>query len=414
MAKRAAGKTGGKSAAKGKPAKAAGGLLGGDDPDDAPSAATALAAADKPASTPAPVPLASIVGQEHAVSVLTGAINAGRVHHAWIFHGPQGVGKLTTAVAFAALLLDPTTAVGLTGELAPDPDSRVQHLLAAGTHPDLHVITKELALYSEDRETRNKKLRTIPKQVIRDHLLDPAHLAASIRNDAVASKVFIVDEAELLDASPYNAPVQNSILKTMEEPPERTVIILVTTSEEQLLPTIRSRCQRVAFTPLTPEAMGAWLSRHTFDLLRDQRDWLLDFAEGSPGAFLHALQWGLAQWRDTLAPGLDRAVRGEFALGLGQTMADLVEGYAKAWVDAHDNASKEAANRAGADWMFRLISHRLRAEMRSAASRNPDRAARAADAIDRLRQAEREFDANVNSVFVMDKLAAEIAEAFAQ
>ncbi|MEM9373943.1 MAG: hypothetical protein AAGA55_09895, partial [Planctomycetota bacterium] len=193
----------------------------------------------------APVALDAVLGQDRAVSQLAAAMASGRLHHAWIFHGPEGVGKFTTALAWAAMLLDPTTAPGLTGAFACEPDSPTQRLLASGTHPDLHVVRKELARFSSDARVRDAKLATIPKAVVEDHLIAPASVAPVMRTGSMMGKAFIVDEAELLDRSPANAPTQNAILKTLEEPAPGTLIVLVTSSEDRLLPTIRSRCQRV-------------------------------------------------------------------------------------------------------------------------------------------------------------------------
>ncbi|MEO1584581.1 MAG: hypothetical protein AAFR96_08415, partial [Planctomycetota bacterium] len=58
---------------------------------------------------PPPLPLAAVLGHDKPIAQLTAAIESERLHHAWVFHGPKGVGKLTTALAFAALVLDPTT-----------------------------------------------------------------------------------------------------------------------------------------------------------------------------------------------------------------------------------------------------------------------------------------------------------------
>ena len=78
-------------------------------------------------------------------------MRSGRFPHAWIFSGPRGVGKFTTALALAERLLGPASA----------------RLIAAGTHPDLHVIRKELAAYCDDPEIRTRKLTNIPVAVIR-------------------------------------------------------------------------------------------------------------------------------------------------------------------------------------------------------------------------------------------------------
>ena len=80
---------------------------------------------------------------------ITSAVKSGRVHHAWVFAGPKGVGKYTTAVEFAKILLDPQAGVNLAGEIEADPDGRTSVMIDAGTHPDLHVIHKELALFSD-------------------------------------------------------------------------------------------------------------------------------------------------------------------------------------------------------------------------------------------------------------------------
>jgi DNA polymerase-3 subunit delta' len=392
------------------------------DPRDA-RAEPIASVADQPAATPAPRDLCDILGQPHAIDTLTRALDSGRIHHAWIFHGPPGVGKCTAALAFGALLLDPSAQRTFTGEWSRDPDSHASRLMAAGAHPDLHLVTKELALYDEDRQVRERKLISIPKAVIDRHLLRPAALAAQMQG-GLASKVFIVDEAELLDRHITNAPVQNAILKTLEEPPARTVIILVTSSEERLLPTIRSRCQRVRFTALDHAAMQAWVASWTREraggtgeagsgsrpLSPESIAWLMEFAEGSPGMFALAAQEGLDQWADALGGPLTTALSGKYALGLGATMSELVEAKAKAAVDAAENASKEAASRRAAEWMLRVVCARARGALRrEAGAPGSDRLEALLRAIDAVREAEEELDANVNQMFVFEKLAAEIA-----
>ncbi|MFG0314284.1 MAG: hypothetical protein ACF8LL_08875, partial [Phycisphaerales bacterium] len=86
-----------------------------------------------------------VVGHDRAIEILQGAIAADRIHHAWVFQGPQGVGKFTLAAAFAAMILDPTASPNMAGVIEADPGSETRRLIKAGTHPDLHVVTKELA-----------------------------------------------------------------------------------------------------------------------------------------------------------------------------------------------------------------------------------------------------------------------------
>ena len=185
-----------------------------------------------------------ILGQERAIDTLLTALGSGRVHHGWIFSGPLGVGKFTTAVEFARLLLDPHAAPNLAGEIEADPEGETSRLIDAGTHPDLHVIRKELALFSDNPQLRARKLSNIPIDVLRERMIggktsdDRPHVAVAYRKPAQGhGKVFIIDEAELIDV--YG---QNALLKTLEEPPPATYIFLITSRPERLLPTIRSRC----------------------------------------------------------------------------------------------------------------------------------------------------------------------------
>ncbi|MEX0876820.1 MAG: hypothetical protein WD114_05110 [Phycisphaerales bacterium] len=351
-----------------------------------------------------PEGLDAILGQGRAIEVLRQAMDSQRVHHAWIFHGPEGVGKFTAAIAWAATILDPSSAPDLTGRLAPDPLSHVQQLIRAGTHPDLHVLKKELARYHEESKVRDAKLRTIPKAIVEEHLIKPATLAPTLKNGSIAGKVFIVDEAELLDT-----PVQNAILKTLEEPAPGTVIILVTSSEDRLLPTIRSRCQRVAFTPLDDDSMRAWASRQDFDVSPDAHHWLMRYASGSPGRYQEAVESDLYSWHIAIDPMYTQAERGRHPLTMGTTMAELVENWAQGWVKQGEklgeNRSKEAANRKGADQMFALIAQRARMGLT-----DPARMERSLHAIDCVQRARRELDTNVQVKFVMDHLAAGLSE----
>lgn len=367
-----------------------------------------------PASAPAPIPLAAILGHDDPVRILRASIASGRLHHAWIFHGPRGVGKFTTALAFAATILDPTSEPGLTGDIAPDPESPVQRLLAAGTHPDLHIITKELAKFHDDPDIRARKLITIPKEVVEQHLIRPATLSPVLRNNARIGKVFVIDEAELLDRSATNAPTQNAILKTMEEPDGRTVIILVTSSLERLLPTIRSRCQQVRFAPLPPAAMRTWLSRQPDTPEREELAWLLESSEGSPGEFTTARSAGLYQWHLTVAPMLSDIIRGKDRPELGAMMASLVEEAAKAAVDADKQSSKEAATRQGAYRIFRMVLQSLRNHLRLSLPRpgTPDWNDAACRAIDAVENARRTLEAQINPSFAFEELSTDLAAAF--
>ncbi|MBM4109420.1 MAG: hypothetical protein FJ255_11540 [Phycisphaerae bacterium] len=355
------------------------------------------------AQEPEPITLDRVLGQERALATLRNAVRSGRVHHAWVFHGPEGVGKFTTAMAWAGILLDPTSTAGPSGNVEPDPDSPVQALWRRRAHPDLHVVRKELARESREPEVRTRKLVSIPREVVAEFLTEPAMRTRVMAGDSLAGKAFIVDEAELL-----NDTSQTVLLKTIEEPPAGTVIILVTSREHELRATIRSRCQRVGFAPLDKDAMARWLAWAGVAAPAEERRFLLEFAEGSPGVLRVAAEGGLAEWDRTLGPMLDAAFAGAFVAELGPAMAERVDRFAAAWVEARANASKEAANRQAAGWVLRLVAARLR----SGLSAGLDGGSFAA-AVDAIAQTERHVDANVSMLMALEWLSAELSSAFA-
>ncbi|HRP62428.1 MAG TPA: AAA family ATPase [Phycisphaerales bacterium] len=342
-----------------------------------------------------------ILGQPHAIEVLRAALRSQRVHHAWIFSGPLGVGKFTTAVEFARLLLDPDAAPTLTGEIESDPHSACSLLIDAGTHPDLHIIRKELARFSDDRQLREKKLTNMPLDVLRENMIGgrdggeaPAYRTAMRGH----GKVFIIDEAELLENT-----AQNAMLKTLEEPPAETFIILITSRPERLLPTIRSRCQHVRFTSLDDCAMQAWVTQAKLDCPREELEWIIRFADGSPGVALIAAEYGFASWDRTLAPMLTEIDRGRFPVAMGETLAALVEEFAVAWVKKHDNASKDAANKDGLRHVLSLLATHARRNL----LQDPYRASAMIDAI---RETESQAAANVNLKMVLENLSSRWAQ----
>ena len=346
------------------------------------------------------VDIEDVVGHDRAIEILQQAIKSERIHHAWVFQGPLGVGKFTLACAFGALLLDQSAAPNMAGVIQADPGSETRRLIRAGTHPDLHVVTKELARFSDDARVRGAKLMNIPLDVLRSRVLEPAALAPSVPRGARASKVFIIDEAELIDLNG-----QNALLKTLEEPAPGTVIILVTSQAERLLPTIRSRCQRVAFSPLSDEQMRAWMDRESAregsalaGLDGSRRDAALAIAEGSPGLAMLAVRTGMVDWPGIIEPKLNAIDAGKPAPDLGKTMAELVGEWATGWVEANEGASKDAANKAASGHMFRLVASHYRRALAGAA---PERAS---TAIERIAEAESNARSSVQGIFVFEDL----------
>lgn len=376
---------------------------------------------------PGPGPIERLLGQPRAVETLSRALRAGRVHHAWIFHGPPGVGKFTAAISFAALALragpdgSDGADVGRSGSAA-DGLRRSSGARVAVVPPDVHVITRELAAYSRDEQVRGRKLLSIPKAVIEEFLIEPASRTRVVAGPSPIGKVFIVDEAELLEG-----PSQNALLKTLEEPAPGTVIILVTSREHRLMATVRSRCQRVAFGALDAPAMEQWLNACWPALVAQadaaggangrltarHRQLIAELADGSPGRAVLAVRTGLWRWRERLDPLLAQLESGRYPVELSATMAELTDQWAAQWVAAQGGSSKEAANRAAAGHLFHLLGQRYRARLHAPRALAAERAA-AAEAIERIVDAEGLLSANVNATMVYEQLCAGLAQCVAR
>lgn len=201
--------------------------------------------------------LSAVVGHPRAIARLAAAAESGRVPHAVLLLGPAGVGKRTLADAFAArLLCDAPVRADACGTCAQC--TRV----AAGTHPDLQIVTRE----SERRDIRIEQVRELTRWLGLQPLMTDR-------------KVAIVDEAQCL-----NENGQNALLKTLEEPPASSVLVLLATSAALMLPTVRSRCQVLRLDPLAADDVVQILVANGVDAERARR--LAPLAEGAPGRML--------------------------------------------------------------------------------------------------------------------------------
>ncbi|MEQ9619202.1 MAG: DNA polymerase III subunit delta' [Deltaproteobacteria bacterium] len=166
----------------------------------------------------------NIIGHEFQKNILLRAARDGVVSHAYLFSGPGGVGKRLLAIEFAKLL----NCVGAGAEKGGLCECGACRKINKGIHPD--VITVQFA------GAKNIKVDQIREEVEEKLFLKPFE---------GTFKVVIVDDSERMNNS-----AQNAFLKTLEEPPSESVIILVTSHPNSLLPTIRSRCQSLGFNPL--------------------------------------------------------------------------------------------------------------------------------------------------------------------
>jgi DNA polymerase-3 subunit delta' len=227
--------------------------------------------------------LREIFCQDRAIGILQRGLAADRAAHAYLFAGLDGVGKFKTAREWARLLLCKHPRVEQTpaGPFADGCGSCEScGLVDADSHPDYAHVHKELLEYT--REGKGKKTPIdLPIDVIREFLIEQV----SNRPSLSSRKVYIVSEAEKL-----NVNSQNALLKVLEEPPAYCTIILLCTRLEQLLPTIKSRCQIVRFGPVEEKRITAQLA--ATGLGTREATFFARLAQGSLGL---ACQWARLQ-----------------------------------------------------------------------------------------------------------------------
>jgi DNA polymerase-3 subunit delta' len=197
------------------------------------------------------------------------ALSRERLHHAWLLCGPEGRGKATFAHRAARRLLgaapDPSR-----GPLGARPDDPVSRLVSAQSHPDLLSLERMVEGGRTKRSISVDQARDLPEFFSKS----PARSGR---------RVAIIDAADDL-----NANAANAILKTLEEPPPRGVLLLVCHAPGRLISTLRSRCRRLTFRPWS-EAAVAGLLREQSGLDAASAAAVAASAGGSPGAALAAV-----------------------------------------------------------------------------------------------------------------------------
>ncbi len=252
---------------------------------------------------PAPRGNPDLVGHEAAEQALRRLFDSGRLPHALLLSGPRGIGKATLAFRFARFVLasgagEGAAAGGLFGdaieatgeELAISPESALFHRIAAGGHADL--LTVERAY-----DPRRRRMRS---EIV---VVDTREIATFLRLTPAEGgwRVVIVDGADEM-----NRNAANALLKILEEPPRRTVLLLVAHSPGSLLPTIRSRCRRFPLAPLPSAIVKQLLARYRPDLPQQQVEALTALSGGSIGRALELAAAGGIELYDAVLALLSR------------------------------------------------------------------------------------------------------------
>ncbi len=301
-----------------------------------------------------------IVGQDAALTRLQRAIASTRMPHALLFAGPAGVGRRTTALATAKVLLcEQPVARANQGRLPALGDDFLLRLACGGCtsccamdadmHVDFHLVYKELARYHDDPDVRNRVMQELGIDVIRDFLIVPASRASGRGR----GKVFVVLEAELLSEE-----AQNALLKTLEEPPPDVTIFLIADQAAGLLPTTRSRCWAVNFGPLPVDFVRDRLVAAGVD--RQEAAFWAAYTGGSVGQARRLAELDLYALKRDLVDRLVRAgqpASSELADHLAKAAGALVERAVAEFKKTEDaELSRQFARRRAAAELLGLIA----------------------------------------------------------
>jgi len=233
-----------------------------------------------------------IRGHEHLVGSFNRAVARDRLAHAYLFVGPPGVGKSLFAHELAKAILCETPPPGMVLAACDRCDSCL--LVRAGTHPDFFVVRRP--------EEGNEFPIGLMRELCQNFTMTTARGHGKV--------------AILEDADDLNDAAANCFLKTLEEPPPRSVFILIGTSIEQQMATIRSRCQVVRFAPLAEPVVREVLKAQGI-AEGDRLDRLVRLSGGSPGQALALADDALWECRRTLLTGLASAKPNSVSLARG-------------------------------------------------------------------------------------------------
>lgn len=236
-----------------------------------------------------------IFGHDEPISMLRRQLSSSKGAHALLLEGPSGVGKRLTALATAAAHLcdDP-------GGAGPCGDCRACRQIKAGSHYGLWLIDPDISEDERDPDNPEPVAGMLPR------LFEDSSGAGTIGIDPVRSlreelSLKPSDDPRraivLADFDDATEDAQNALLKTLEEPPDDTLLLCTVTSREGIPATITSRCQRLRFHPLSPDQVIRILSEHT-DLSEERKRFLARISGGRPGMALRFADGNLLDMRN--------------------------------------------------------------------------------------------------------------------
>ena len=212
------------------------------------------------------------VGNAAAQSAFRAAMDVGKLHHAWLIAGPQGVGKGSFARTAATRLLAEAAGEVLPLGLDVPDGSRTAQLIEAGSHPDLRIL---------ERAPKKDKPEELARSVVIDQIRGLLPMFAT-RPSLSPRRVVIIDAVDDVE----RPGASNALLKSLEEPPEGTIFLLVSHAPGSLLPTIRSRCRTLRFHELDDAEMSVALRRVLPEAGASEVVELVKVGEGAPGRAL--------------------------------------------------------------------------------------------------------------------------------
>jgi DNA polymerase III delta' subunit len=293
--------------------------------------------------------------QDRAIDILQRAFASGKWAHAYIFAGPEGVGRFKTAREWGKLLLckNPVIEEDFADSCGSCQSCR---LFEVDSHPDFNQVYKELREFTADGKGKPPPV-DLPIDVIREFLI----AKVSTRPTLSQRKVFVVSEAEKL-----NAASQNCLLKVLEEPPEYCCIVLLCTRLDKLLPTTKSRSQIIRFGPIDEGRIIERLKQ--MGLEEKHAQYFARLAQGSLGQACQLAELELAdaniyQMKKEVVSSLAGY---EFAdaLNLVQELLDKSRKIAAVWTNLDKNTSKTDINRRAEKILVRIIISALHDAMK--------------------------------------------------